>query len=152
MSNGGGHTCALTDIGGVWCWGTRFYGALGNGESGGGNTNDVNKYIPVQPLGLTGEPPLPKVAMGDVDCDDDVDSVDALKALRHVASLSVAQTEPCPDVGTALARVSDEGAAVETMGDVDCDGDVDSVDALKVLRHVASLSVAQTEPCRDLGP
>jgi hypothetical protein len=41
---------------------------------------------------------------------------------------------------------------VETMGDVDCDVHVDSVDALKILRHVASLSAAQSEPCRDVGP
>jgi hypothetical protein len=26
--------------------------------------------------------------------------VDALKILRHVAQLSVSQTEPCPDIGT----------------------------------------------------
>ena len=30
-------------------------------------------------------------------------------------------------------------------------GDADSVDALKVLRHVAALPVSQTEPCPDVG-
>ena len=96
---------------------------------------------------------------GDVDCDDDVDSVDALKVLRHVAGLPVSQTEPCDDIGTSLARVglksdppSVGGAGELTrVGDVDCDRDIDSVDALKVLRHVASLPVAQTEPCQDIG-
>ena len=83
-----------------------------------------------------------KYTQGDVDCDDDVDSVDALKQLRHVAGLTVPQTEPCPDIGTEVASL---------FGDVDCDGDVDSVDALKVLRHVASLSVSQTDPCSDIG-
>jgi hypothetical protein len=37
---------------------------------------------------------------GDVDCDDDVDSVDALKVLRHVASLSVDLPLDCPQIGS----------------------------------------------------
>jgi hypothetical protein len=37
---------------------------------------------------------------GDVDCSGAATSVDALKVLRHVSGLSVAQTEPCPDIGT----------------------------------------------------
>lgn len=82
------------------------------------------------------------VQQGDVDCSLAVNSVDALKLLRHVAGLSVSQTEPCPDVAT------DEASP---WGDVDCTGAVNSVDALKVLRYVAALSVAQTEPCLDMG-
>ena len=39
--------------------------------------------------------------VGDVDCSGAVDAVDALKTLRHVAGLSVSQTEPCPDIGSA---------------------------------------------------
>ena len=87
---------------------------------------------------------------GDVDCDEDVDSVDALKDLRHVAALTVEQTEPCTDIGSSLARIGAAGKLTQ-MGDVDCDEDVDSVDALKILRHVAALPVSQTEPCRDIG-
>jgi hypothetical protein len=34
---------------------------------------------------------------------------------------------------------------------VDCNATVDSVDALKVLRRNASLSVNQEEPCLDIG-
>jgi hypothetical protein len=34
---------------------------------------------------------------------------------------------------------------------VDCDGDFDAVDALKVLRHVAGLSVFQNEGCGPMG-
>jgi hypothetical protein len=38
------------------------------------------------------------------------------------------------------------------FGDVDCDGDIDSVDALAILRFVAGLDpLAQTEPCTDVG-
>ena len=39
----------------------------------------------------------------------------------------------------------------DIMGDIDCSGGVSSVDALKVLRYGAALSVAQTEPCNDPG-
>lgn len=88
------------------------------------------------------ETPVSKLVQGDVDCDEDVDSVDALKQLRHVAALSVAQEPGCPGIGSEVASL---------FGDVDCDDDVDSVDALKVLRHVAALSVAQEEPCADIG-
>jgi len=35
VSAGGGHSCAVTEDGRLWCWGTSFYGALGNGELGG---------------------------------------------------------------------------------------------------------------------
>jgi hypothetical protein len=88
------------------------------------------------------------LTQGDVDCDGDEDSVDALKVLRHVAALSVAQEPGCIPVGSVFARIAAGGGF---FGDVDCDQDVDSVDALKVLRHVAALSVAQTEPCADIG-
>jgi hypothetical protein len=36
-------------------------------------------------------------------------------------------------------------------GDVDCSGGINAVDALKLLRSSAALSVSQTEPCPDIG-
>ena len=36
------------------------------------------------------------------------------------------------------------------LGDVDCSGGINSVDALKILRSNAALSVSQTEPCPDI--
>jgi hypothetical protein len=90
------------------------------------------------PTGSAGQ----ELMQGDVDCDEDVDSVDALKGLRHVAHLSVQQDEPCPDIETEVAS---------KFGDVDCDNDVDAVDALKVLRYVASLPVQQNGDCTDIG-
>ncbi|HSP54377.1 MAG TPA: hypothetical protein VLS25_02220 [Dehalococcoidia bacterium] len=86
--------------------------------------------------------PGPDRMQGDVDCSGSVNSVDALKELRHVAQLSVTKAESCPDIGAEVASL---------WGDVDCSGDVSAVDALKILRHVAGLSVVQDEPCPKIG-
>jgi hypothetical protein len=43
------------------------------------------------------------ILQGDTDCDGDVDTSDALNNLRFVASLTVEQSEPCPDIGTLAA-------------------------------------------------
>ena len=80
---------------------------------------------------------------GDVDCNHVVNAVDALKQLRHVASLSVSQTQPCTAIG--------DDAGGHPFGDVDCDGNVSAVDALKDLRSIAGLPVAQTQPCAAIA-
>ncbi|HSP55341.1 MAG TPA: M36 family metallopeptidase, partial [Dehalococcoidia bacterium] len=97
----------------------------------------------------TQTPPPGSGQVGDVDCANGVNSVDALKVLRNVASLSVSQTEPCPDIGQGLLGIPQGIAPLQ--GDVDCSGSVNSVDALKILRFVAGLSVSQNEPCADIG-
>jgi CSLREA domain-containing protein len=85
------------------------------------------------------------VGIGNVDCSDAVNSVDALKVLRRNASLSVSQEEPCQDIGLALA-----GGGL--MGDVDCGGVVNAIDALKILRAVAGLLVSQGPGCPAIMP
>ncbi len=72
------------------------------------------------------------VACGDVDCDGDVDAVDALHILRWVAGLPVS-------------------AGCMGKGYVDCDGDLDAVDALMVLRYIAGLPVPLPTGCPGLG-
>ena len=80
------------------------------------------------------------------DCNQAVNSVDALKILRHNAGLSVAQSDPCKDIGQAIG--SGFGQA-----DVDCSGTLNAVDSLKVLRAVAGLSVSQQAGCDlPIGP
>ena len=88
----------------------------------------------------------PSLKQGDADCNNSVNSVDALLVLRFGAGLEVNQNEPCPDIGTVLTPAG-------VFGDVDCTGVVNSVDALKLLRFGAGLPVAQNEPppCNDLG-
>ena len=36
----------------------------------------------------------------DVDCDHDIDSIDALKILLYTVGRKYTQVEPCPDIGT----------------------------------------------------
>jgi hypothetical protein len=88
---------------------------------------------------------------GDVDCSDGsspVGSVDALKLLRHVASLSVTQNEPCTDIGLDLGVAFNTG---NIQGDINCDDNITSVDALFILRYVAQLNVNLPEGCPAIG-
>ncbi|MCH8814289.1 MAG: hypothetical protein IH957_04205 [Chloroflexi bacterium] len=86
--------------------------------------------------------PKPRI-QGDVNCNTDVDSVDALAVLQFVGGLPYEQQVPCPDIGSEVASL---------FGDADCDGDVDAVDSLGILRHIAALTpISQIEPCPDIG-
>jgi len=100
-------------------------------------------------VACTAAPPAAPPMMGDVDCSNTVNAVDALKVLRFNAALTVAQPDLCTFIGISTT-INSPGPLVH-IGDVDCGGAVNSVDALKILRKGAGLSVLQTEPCDDLG-
>jgi hypothetical protein len=74
------------------------------------------------------------VAIGDVDCSGVINAVDALRVLRHSASLP----NMLPD-GCVFA------------GDVDCSGATNAVDALKLLRYAASLPNNPVVGCPEIG-
>jgi hypothetical protein len=77
--------------------------------------------------------------VGNVDCDQDVDAVDALFILQYVVGLR-SVTNQCPlSAGTLYLPAAD----------AQCDNDVDAVDALFVLQHVVGL---RPELCSVGGP
>jgi hypothetical protein len=84
---------------------------------------------------------VPPTKRADLDCDNDIDSVDALRDLRFVAGLDPGIPGGCPPPGVfALQR---SGFA----GDIDCDNDADALDALRVLRFVAALPLGLETWC-----
>jgi dipeptidyl aminopeptidase/acylaminoacyl peptidase len=89
---------------------------------------------------------------GNVDCSgppNGVSAVDALKVLRHSATLSVTQNEPCVDIAQPRNLPPPDNWL---MGDVNCSGTVNSVDALLILRAVAALSVLIPGGCPGIKP
>ncbi len=89
---------------------------------------------------------------GNVDCSAPpagVNALDALKVLRHATGLSVAQSEPCTDIG--------DGPLTSgwMQGDVNCSGGqdpVNSIDALLILRANAALSTNIPAGCPAIKP
>jgi len=91
----------------------------------------------------TATPEPISVRLGDVDCDADVDTLDALNVLISLVFGTLEHPLTCGEFVTAID--------VQISGDVDCDHDVDSVDALKILQFVASVPFSQEEPCVAIG-
>ena len=100
---------------------------------------------PTPTLGPTPQPG--NQTFGDADCAGGVNSVDALKTLRHIAGQYVSQTGQCWHLGSVL----NVDGTYRVWGNVDCDNYFNSVDALKILRHAAGLAVTQTPPCPGVG-
>ncbi|MCH8813930.1 MAG: calcium-binding protein [Chloroflexi bacterium] len=87
---------------------------------------------------------------GDDDCNGAVAAVDALKNLQHVAAIDFTQNDPCFPLGETVG-VSLAGVTNYPWGDIDCDQDVDAVDALGILRSIAAFPVSQKEGCPEIG-
>ena len=49
--------------------------------------------------------PVDDLRWGDLDCDEDVDAVDALKGLQHVAGIKFTQKAGCPKLGGGLTPI-----------------------------------------------
>jgi uncharacterized protein YkwD len=77
----------------------------------------------------TGKPPL---LLADVDCDDKLTAVDSVRILQYTAGLPPASISDCPPVGSSSLGAAAGGARYR--GDVDCNGRVNTMDALIVLK------------------
>jgi hypothetical protein len=78
---------------------------------------------------------------GDMDCNFEVNAVDALRILRFVAGLDPNLPPDCDPIGPAAqsaAAIPAGSGAIK--GDVDCNDLVNAVDALRILRKVAGLN------------
>jgi hypothetical protein len=67
---------------------------------------------------------------------------DALFAFLFLAGMDPQGFQNCFDVGQNLPP---------PWGDVDCDGVIDSDDAMAILLWLAGLEYARTEPCVEIG-
>lgn len=88
---------------------------------------------------------------GDGNCDGGTNAVDALFTLRHVVGLPANQSDPCPDTGHTFELLGGSQMSLQ-WADFDCDGSVDAVDALKILRQVVDLPVTKAGPCAPTPP
>ncbi len=91
---------------------------------------------------------------GDVQCDGDIDPVDALMILRWDAGLSVTQSSPCPTFGNNVIAEWPWPLylTVEAFADVNCSGSINSTDALAIQRADAGLPYAEwCPPANPIG-
>lgn len=95
--------------------------------------------------------PGAELVFGDGDCGGASNAVDALKTLQFVAAIPFQQEPQCPEFGAELSIAVPASHAHIVWGDVNCDGAVNAVDALQVLRHLAALGVTQAQGCPPIG-
>jgi uncharacterized protein YkwD len=91
----------------------------------------------------------PHTGAGDVNCDQVVTFEDTLKVLMFVAGVSSAATG-CPPVGslvTGKSQAQPAAGGARFRGDVDCNGVVDTEDALRILRFVSGDTSAIPGSC-----
>lgn len=120
---------------------------------GGTNFDGVEGFESLGKFGFrTYSGPFPgSLVWGDDDCNLATNAVDALKTLQEIAALPYTQEQPCPGIGVSFTVATAGVDGGIPWGDIDCGGDVDSVDALQILRHVAALQVNQEPGCPGLG-
>ncbi len=116
VAAGSGHTCALTTEGSVQCWGNDDAGQLGAATSETCALQFFAASCSTTPVDVIGLKPAP----GDVNCDEAVNSIDALVILQFFSALI--SSLPCEDAA-----------------DVNLDGNIDPIDALLVLQFYVRL-------------
>lgn len=88
---------------------------------------------------------------GDLDCDGSVNPIDSLLLLRHDAGLSVNLPSGCQTIGSTVGSAARSPAAVHPKGDMNCNGSVNPIDSLLLLRHDAGLNVNLPAGCDAIG-
>jgi hypothetical protein len=116
-----------------WCGGAILMNTDGTGVTKIPNTGLTDASVSWQAI--------PRA--GDLNCDGEVNVVDALMVLRHVAGLPFT----VPD---CLEPGSQQGNGLR--GDLNCDGEVNAVDALILLRYVVGLPFNLPLDCPEIGP
>lgn len=162
LSAGGYHTCALTSIGGIFCWGWNGAGQLGNGST-------ADRYTPANPVGLeSGTAAIQAgfghtcalLAAGRVMCwgNNNVGQLGDGTTVNKVAPVDV------PGLGSgmiALASGGGSSCAVTPAGGVKCWGRNDlgqlgdgtstnrnvPVDVIGLNRDVASVTIGDFHTC-----
>jgi hypothetical protein len=90
---------------------------------------------------------------GDAQCDEVAGPVDSLITLRFDAGLSV-NVGDCPPLAKPVQVLEVSAAGLvdpQPWGDVDCDEEINPVDALKILRYDAALNYTQEPDCPPIG-
>ena len=121
ISAGEEHNCVITTTGFIFCWGRNWEGQLGDGTK-------IQRDSPVavalgpklRPTATPTATPTSSGLLGDVNCNEAVDAIDAALVLQVSAGL--VGSLACPE-----------------NADVSRDGTVNSIDASLILQFVAGL-------------
>jgi alpha-tubulin suppressor-like RCC1 family protein len=121
ISAGDEHTCALISGGGVKCWGSNAFGELGDGTN-------TQSNVPVDVVGFTSG--VQAVSAGD----------EHTCALASEGSIKCWGRNDDGELGDGTNEDSNVPVDIaKLLADVNCDGVVDSVDAVLVLQLSAGL-------------
>ncbi len=130
VTAGGEHTCAVTTAGGVKCWGDNFFGQLGDGGTCG--------RICTAPTDVTGLDNVVAISAGEV-------HTCALTGDGKVMCWGANGLGQLGDGTTTNRTTPVETTLKPVLGDVNCDGIVNSIDAALILQFVAGL--VSSLPC-----
>jgi len=101
------------------------------------------------------ETPPCALTQGDLDCDGDVDSRDALMVFIYQAGAEQLTQQPdCPSVGGSTQPVSvGPLGSFDLFGDIDCSDSVDVTDGLILLQHLSEVTLNPAPPgnCTPIG-